>query len=62
MSDEEFPNYDRFTNTNYPLAPEKQKWLNLAYKNVRAIRDQSDGMVKETLTNVLSALILVDGE
>ena len=50
-------------NTETPLSPDKQKWLNQAYGMVRAERDHAtDPRLKESLTNILATLILVDGE
>lgn len=54
----------RLTNSDSPLSQDKQKWLNIAYQDLRAIRDlyAPGDLIKEKLTNILATIILVDSE
>jgi len=54
----------RLSDSDSPLSESKQKWLNLAYRDLREIRDmyESDNPMREKLTNILATLILVDSE
>lgn len=63
VSSYELAPHARLNGKGRPLPPEKQRWLNHAYAQVRAMRDTSDDpAARENLTNVLATLILVDHE
>lgn len=53
----------RLSKSSEPLSPDKQKWLNHAFAQVRALKSfTKDPLVLNALTNIGATLILVDSE